>query len=120
MAKDQFLRPGERLLMEGPANMQQVAVLGFNKGGKLYLTDQRLVFLAHALNFGSKFDEIPLSDIAVTGGTFNLLVPTPNMIKVITKDKREYKFVVSGRQKEGWKQAIFQAAQAFMAGTGQS
>ena len=112
MAKDQFLLPGEQLLMEGPANMQQV--LGINKGGKLYLTDRRLVFLAHAFNFGAKFNEIPLADVAVTGGTFNLLVPTPNMIKVITKDGKQYQFVVSGRQKEAWQKAIFAASRAIL------
>ena len=41
-----FLYPGEKIVMEGPANKQQI--LGVNKGGHLILTDRRIVFLAHA------------------------------------------------------------------------
>ena len=48
------LRHGERLLMQGAANKWQTVG---SKGGNLFLTDQRIVFKAHAFNFGSKFDE---------------------------------------------------------------
>jgi len=103
-----FLNPGESVLMEGSANMQQL--LGVNKGGKLILTNQRLVFIAHALNIGSKFDEIPLSAIAVSGNSFNVFVPTPNMIKVVTTDGSQYQFVVTKKQRDEWVQNIYQAA----------
>ncbi len=106
-----FLNPGESILMEGNANMQQV--LGINKGGKLILTNQRLVFLAHAFNVGSKFDEIPLSSIAMSGNSFNLFVPTPNMIKVVTTDGSQYQFVVTKKQRDVWVQQICGAASQF-------
>lgn len=46
---DLELRQGERLLMQGAANKWQTVG---SKGGNLFLTDQRIVFKAHALNFG--------------------------------------------------------------------
>lgn len=108
-----FLAPGETVLMEGRANMQQLNIPPVDKGGKLILTNRRLVFIAHAFNFGSKFDEIPLSEIAITGNDFNLLMPTPNMIRVVMKDGEQYEFVVTGAQKEAWKQKIAEAALAY-------
>lgn len=103
-----FLYPGENILMEGSANMQQA--LGINKGGKLILTNRRLVFVAHAFNVGSKFDEIPLSAIAVSGNSFNLFVPTPNMIKVVTTSGEQYQFVVTKKQRDEWVENICRAA----------
>lgn len=111
MASYDFLDPGEQILMEGAANKKQF--LGVNKGGKLVLTNRRLVFIAHALNLGSKYDEISFSSIAVSGNTINLLLPTPNLIKVITKDGRTNEFVVTGKQKEEWKLKISQAIQIY-------
>jgi hypothetical protein len=99
-----FLEPGENVIMEGPANKQQF--LGINKGGKLILTDKRLVFIAHALNVGKQFEEIPFSEIAVSGDTLNLFVPTPNMVKIVTRNGKTHQFVVSGKQKAEWKQKI--------------
>ena len=106
-----FLNPGEQIQMEGPANKQQF--LGINKGGRLILTNQRLVFLAHALNLGSKFDEIPFSQIAVSGKTLNIFCPSPNMIKVITLDGKSHQFVVSGKQKAEWLQKISELVQKY-------
>lgn len=103
-----FLNPDEQIQMEGPANKQQF--LGANKGGWLILTDQRLVFIAHAINVGSKFDEIPLSQIAVSGNTLNIFCPTPNMIQVTTLDGENHQFVVSGKQKDKWTQIISELA----------
>lgn len=58
--KELTLRQNEKLLMSGSANKWET--FG-SKGGKLFLTDQRIVFQAHGFNFGSKFDEYQLSDI---------------------------------------------------------
>ena len=112
MANDYtFLEQGETILMEGNANKQQF--LGVNKGGKLILTNKRLVFIAHALNFGSKFDEIPFPTIALTGNILNIFVPTPNMIKVVTTDGKNHQFVVVGKQKDEWKLKIAETVKSF-------
>ena len=113
-AKYDFLEPSESVIMEGKANMQQG--LGVNKGGSLILTDRRLVFKAHAFNFGSKLDEIPFSQIASSGKTLSIFVPTPNMIKVGTKDGNEYKFVVVRKQKDEWINKISEQIQSYNAG----
>ena len=103
-----FIQAGEQILKEGSANMQQS--LGNNKGGKLILTDRRIIFKAHALNIGSKLDTIELTDIAMTGNTINLLTPSPNMIQVQTKDGKKYQFVVTGKEKDAWLKEITAAA----------
>lgn len=112
-----FLLPGEQIQMEGSANKQQF--LGVNKGGRLILTDRRLVFIAHAINVGSKFDEIPLSQVAVSGKTLNIFCPTPNMIQVTTVDGEKHQFVVSGKQKDKWVQVISELAQGKTVVSGQ-
>lgn len=108
-----FLCSGEQIVMEGPANKQQF--LGVNKGGHLILTDRRIVFIAHALNFGSKFDEIPFSTVAFSGNTLNIFCPTPNMIKVVTQDGKTHQFVVSGKQKGQWTDKISEAIRLYKA-----
>ena len=107
-----FLMPGETILMEGAANKRQLGGIA-SKGGHLILTNKRLIFKAHAFNFGAKFEEIPFSQIAFTNNTFNLLLPTPNMISVTTKDGTNYGFIVAGKQKEQWKQKITEIAQKY-------
>ena len=63
------LKQGKHLLLEGIANKWHT--FG-STGGKLYLTNQRLVFIAHALNFGLKFNEILFSDIAMDDSRLNI------------------------------------------------
>lgn len=46
--KELTLRQNEKLLMSGSANKWET--FG-SKGGKLFLTDQRIVFQAHGFNF---------------------------------------------------------------------
>lgn len=107
-----FLMPGEQVIMMGAANKRQAGGIA-SKGGHLYLTNKRLVFKAHAFNLGSSFDEIPFSKIAFTGNTLNLLMPTPNMIRVITTDGVNHGFIVTGKQKEQWKQKINEIVQKY-------
>lgn len=107
-----FLMPNEQIIMEGAANKRQVGGLA-SKGGHLYLTNKRLIFKAHAFNLGSSFDEIPFSKIAFTGNTLNLLMPTPNMIRVNTTDGKNHGFIVTGKQKEQWKQKITEVVQEY-------
>lgn len=71
--KELTLRQNEKLLMSGSANKWET--FG-SKGGKLFLTDQRIVFQAHGFNFGSKFDEYQLSDIQTQGNTVNIKTTT--------------------------------------------
>ena len=76
----------EREIFKGAANMQYqkgpASVLGYNKGGHLTLTNQRLIFIAHAMNIGQKEYYIPLSEIKYAQNGFHILTPTPNMIKI--------------------------------------
>lgn len=96
-----FLNANEQVLMEGKAN--KTVILGINKGGTLILTNQRLIFKT---TFSSKLDEIPLTSITVSADSFNLLIPSGNMIKVCTKDGKTHQFLVVGKQKEDWKRAL--------------
>ncbi len=102
----------ERIVLQGSANMQYqkglAAVLGYNKGGKLTLTDKRLLFKAHALNFGQKEYSIPLNTIKATDKTFHILTPSPNMIQVELISGEVYKFVVARKDKEKWKSTIME------------
>ena len=107
--KTDFLEEGEILLMEGAANKRQLGGLAA-KGGTLFLTDRRLVFKTGALNIGAKFDEIKISDIDMTDNHLNLLMPTPNMIQIITKDGTNHGFVVTGKQKDEWRAKIEEVA----------
>lgn len=96
-----FLNANEHVLMEGKAN--KTVVLGVNKGGKLILTNQRLIFKGL---LSSKIDEIPLSAISTSSDSFNLLIPSGNMIKVCTNDGKTHQFLVVGKQKEEWKRCL--------------
>ncbi len=103
------LRQGERLLMQGAANKWQVVG---SKGGNLFLTDQRIVFMAHALNFGSKFDECELSYIQTQGNIVNIKT-TSNLISFnitfYTKAGEKLSFVVTRHQKNEWIRQITEA-----------
>lgn len=103
------LRSGERLLMSGAANKWQT--FG-SKGGKLFLTDQRIVFQAHGFNFGSKFDEYELSQIQAQGNTVNIKTASNLVsfnITFHTKSAEELSFVVTRSQKNEWIRQITEA-----------
>lgn len=109
---DFLLRPGEQILMSGMANKWQKVG---NKGGKLFLTNQRLVFKAHALNFGSKFDEYNLTDIRTNGGAVQISVTSYLVsfnITLYTKYGEDLSFVVTRGQKDEWVQKISAAVAA--------
>ena len=106
------LLPNEQIIMEGAANKQQSFFS--NKGGKLILTNQRLVFKAHAFNFGSKLDEVSLSELASAGkGIITPWIMTANKIEVSLISGEKWKFVVTGKQKEQWKQKINEAVSSY-------
>jgi hypothetical protein len=111
------LKQGEHLILKGLANKWQT--FG-SKGGELFLTNQRLVFVAHALNFGSKFDEIPLSSIATSGNSFKFRT-TSNLIsfnlRIETKSGENIAFVVTRKQKDLWIQKIGEAITEYVLDT---
>jgi len=99
------LNLSEQILKQGSANLQK----GIETvGGKLYLTNQRLVFEAHAINVQGGNTEIALSDIqslVKCWTKFLGFIPlTPNSLEVHTKENVKYRFVLFGR--EVWKTAI--------------
>lgn len=103
------LRQGERLLMSGTANKWQTVG---SKGGKLFLTDQRIVFQAYGFNFGSKFDEYELFDIQTQDNTVNIKT-TSNLISFnitfYTISGEKLSFVVTRSQKGEWIRQITEA-----------
>lgn len=99
------LRPGEDIVKEGAANLQRGAE---TVGGRLYLTGQRLVFEAHALNFQSGVMVLERQGIRSARPDWTRLfgrVPLlPNALVIGTSDGEEHRFTVFGRQ--DWVAAI--------------
>ncbi|EKV26358.1 Putative GRAM domain protein [Caenispirillum salinarum AK4] len=105
------LRDGETLVKESRANHQKniEAV-----GGKLFLTTQRLVFEAHAINVQGGTTIFDLADIRSARPSWTRilgLVPlVPNAVAVETADGTTVRFTVFGRK--AWAAAIKQALPA--------
>jgi len=84
---------GEQIIHEGPANHFK----GWEGvGGRLYLTNQRLIFKSHAFNFQNHTFSLPLHQIqdarpALTIGLIS------NGLQIATKDGRMENFVVEDR-----------------------
>ncbi len=99
------LLPDETVVKEGLANMQRI--IGAT-GGKLFLTNQRLVFEPHALNIRRGAVIIPLSSVAGARKCWtrllNLIPMVPNGLAVSSTEGKKYRFVVWGRQE--WVSAI--------------
>lgn len=99
------LRPNERTVKEGAANLQKKIE---TVGGRLCLTDQRLVFEAHKFNIQGGATEVELSDIQSIRPCWTRflgLIPLfPNSMAVSTKHDKEYRFVLLGRH--AWIAAI--------------
>jgi len=99
------LHPNETIVHKGAANLQK----GIEAvGGKLFLTDQRVVFESHALNVQTGTTEIPLAEIQRVQPCWtkflNLIPLIPNSLAIQTRDGSEYKFVLFGRSR--WKLEI--------------
>jgi hypothetical protein len=104
-AQPSHIRENEIVVKEGRANLQR----GIEAvGGKLYLTDRRLVFEAHKFNIQSAPLQIELGSVVDVRKCWTRLwgiVPSvPNSIAVTTKDGTVHRFVVWGR--ESWIVAI--------------
>lgn len=79
---------GETLLRKGVANLQR----GLEAvGGRLLLTDRRLLFRSHGFNVQDGDTEIPLARMR---GALPLV---PDSLAVAT-DERDYRFVLFGRR----------------------
>ena len=89
------LQAGEQILANVGANMFR----GMEAvGGNLKITDRRLLFEPHAINFQTTPEEIPVAQI-VEVRPRNTLGLVPNGLLVRLQSGTEYKFVVWGRQK---------------------
>lgn len=108
------LRPGENLLMADVANKMQT--FG-SKGGKLFLTDQRLVFKAHGFNIGSKVDTYELSEIQTQGNTMNIKTASNLIsftISFYTRNGETLSFVVKRSSKNEWIEKITNAVTSYV------
>lgn len=105
------LRSNEQIIKQGTANLQK----GLESvGGKLYLTNLRLVFEAHKINLQGCSAEINLSDVHSSEKCWTKFlgfIPLiPNSLAVYTKTNQSYRFVLFGR--ESWITAIDAAKNA--------
>jgi|TARA_B110001454_G_C12645427_1_gene403065 hypothetical protein len=92
------LNTNETLIKKGAANLKK----GIETvGGYLYLTSQRLIFEAHAVNFRGGNTIIDLSNIDSTEKCWtkflNLIPLMPNSLAINSKTGEEYKFVLFRR-----------------------
>ncbi len=108
---DTPLESGETVIKEGRANLMRGAE---GVGGRLSLTDRRLVFESHALNLQRGPALLALSEVAgldkVWTRVFGLIPLAPNGLAIRSADGQELRFVVSGRSK--WIEAIEAATRA--------
>lgn len=89
-----LLSTDEKVIKEGPANLQKIV---WTKGGRLYLTNKRLVFEPHAFNININKELVAnLQDIKNVRKSWTkfLMIPLlPNSIRVETTSGN-YGFVV--------------------------
>ena len=89
------LKDGEVILADAAANL----VRGIESvGGRLLVTNSRLVFRSHTVNLQRMPAEVPLDQIAQIL-RHNYLGIVPNGIRVRLKSGVEYKFMVWGRSR---------------------
>ena len=92
------LSANEHIIKQGAANLQK----GLETvGGKLFLTNKRLIFEAHIFNIQAGITEIDLSDIQSLEKSWTkflgFLPVLQNSLAVYTIAGREYRFVLFGR-----------------------
>ena len=99
------LLDAEKIVMDGAANLQRNAE---QVGGKLYLTDQRLIFESHGQNIQKGDSIIPLPTIR--GCTpcwtkiLGIIPLIPNSLAVQTADGKQFRFVLFNRRR--WMEQI--------------
>ena len=66
-------------------------------GGRIYVTDRRVIFESHWLNFRRGVTKIPIDDIEDVRPCNNLGF-VPNGMEILTRDGRRFSFVTWARQ----------------------
>ncbi|GAA3283206.1 GRAM domain-containing protein [Nesterenkonia halobia] len=103
------LDAGETVLKSSNANLQRGAE---TVGGRLHLTDRRLIFESHAFNIQSGASVVGLGEIVDAEPVWTLFLNSipvmPNSLAVRTRDGGELRFVLFGRKT--WRREILQAA----------
>jgi hypothetical protein len=84
----------EETIKVGPASYKKGLA---NVGGRLTLTDKRLVFKPHALNLGGREQSYPLEDLGAILFP-NTMFFIPNGLTLVLKDGRRERFVVYARK----------------------
>jgi hypothetical protein len=97
---------GEPVLHQGPANHWAGLEA---RGGWLVLTASRLAFRTHGFNVQNQVIRIPLGEVAQVEATRSLGV-VPNGLRIIRRDGRDERFVVSGR--DAWVSAVRESVAA--------
>jgi hypothetical protein len=87
------LKDKETVLDERPANIRRGMEYA---GGKMVLTNRRLLLRPHGLNANSRPVDIDLADIASVE-PFNQFWVIPSGMRVVLKDGDEHRLVVGGR-----------------------
>lgn len=99
------LRQGEQVIKEGAASLQKNIE---TVGGRLRLTNQRLLFEAHKFNVQRGVTEIELPSIQASRPCWTKLLGFlplfPSSLAIVTQQGREYRFVLFGRH--AWAAAI--------------
>ncbi len=88
------LKENEELIKEGNANYFNRGgglMLGQSAGGKLYLTNQRILFEGHGFNVGREAVVIYIKDIISCSTGF------PNTLTILNERNEEFKFAVNGK-----------------------
>jgi hypothetical protein len=102
------LKNNEQILRASGANLANKLEL---VGGKLYLTNQNLIFQSHIFNFSRPSLKLPLSEIDFVHRRWTRLLKViplfPNSIAVGTRNGTIFSFTVFNR--EAWIQAISEA-----------
>ncbi len=84
------LLPGERVLADEMGSLFR----GWESvGGRIYVTNRRVIFESHGLNLQRGNTEIPLEEI-VEARRRNTLFIVPNGMEIETRDGTRYRFVV--------------------------
>ncbi len=101
------LDSNETIVKQDGANLQR----GIETvGGWLYLTDRRLIFEPHAINFQRDVTIIAkdsISGVAKCWTKFLNKIPIANnSLAVRTAQDQEYKFVLSASVRDDWESAI--------------
>lgn len=106
---DMVMLDDEKIIREGKANSFTFIN---SRGGKLAITDRRVLWQGHGFNVGAQADIIELKNIAAYGkcatiSIFNLLIPIPNAFYISTNDGKTYKYTVYKRKE--WLAALDKA-----------